>query len=1027
MKHGKFSGTDSEFTLDDTGKADDDFSEKKPREKFVLTEDDFITPLKRKPLRAVSLLNPPRKSKHLKPSEKKIRFPKIKNGVIPEKKETKEHREKKNISPEDELIHSIEDEGVKVSLRTKIAAITVITSLLAAVSVGVFGITMLLHVRNDVADSIGRLSDFFTNNINSAMIVTGTADVEKAAKSRAKTADKWVDNTARSVSAVSDLLTDMYSYPARYPRTKVMYPASPSRTNAVIKLTAREIANSEDAAVVNELAAFAGVQDSLLSLSLEASAGFAGTESGIMLMADSKDKLKTLEGRAGFDCRKQLWYKAAMESPGQLVMRHNTISNPLTDKAVFISRTFSDKNGKIKGVVGAALYYDDFARLFTEKSIPILNADKPAATAASASADYAAGNAADDFNAENTADDFNAENTAETFNDENDGTDAEVVTASIATETLFEPFESEAAAEPAEITEAAAEEPVAAEEIEAAEKTEEVAAEEPTDYILITDENGDMVASTFGNTPVDTGFLDATVPIESLGWNLQMYYPTKDMLKSAVYNRESIKIQADETANRNDHVMGFVRNLIIAISGVVTFLTAMYAVRFSKRFIMPVYELISGTHVVAQGDTEYKIVINSGDEIELLAKNFNFMTNRLRNYIDMVSKASAEKERLESEIGIATRIQVQALPNFEDFVSQTSCVDLFSTMTPAKEVGGDFFDFFRIDHTHIALLIADVSGKGVPAALFMMKGKALVKTSMMSGLSPGAAMEMVNSQLCDGNDEGLFITAFLAVLDTTTGTLQCVNAGHNPPVISGRDGLRWVKKRSGMFLAGLETMRYKVFEEQMNPGDTIFFYTDGVTEALDADDEEYGDSRLDAILSSVPYCTQAKIVSDIVWNDIGKFVGTAEKSDDITMLVVRLMELEKRKIKIVVAREDELDDVLEFTETQVSELTGITDKVLNQILICVEEIFLNVANYAYDGEEGDVIIEIEITEEDVQIQFTDSGKKYNPLQAPPPDLGKPLAERDIGGLGLHMVKQLMNQVDYSYMSGKNVLVMKKSV
>ncbi len=278
------------------------------------------------------------------------------------------------------------------------------------------------------------------------------------------------------------------------------------------------------------------------------------------------------------------------------------------------------------------------------------------------------------------------------------------------------------------------------------------------------------------------------------------------------------------------------------------------------------------------------ITIPTGDEIESLSEAFNFMLAELGNYIANLSRVTAEKERIGAELDIARHIQASMLPCIFPAFPEREEIDIFATMNPAKEVGGDFYDFFMVDERHLAIVMADVSGKGVPAALFMVIGKTLIKDHTTPGCDLGEVFSTVNNLLCEANSEGLFITAFEGVLDLVTGEFTFVNAGHEMPCISKAGGsFEPYKIRPGFVLAGMEGMRYRAGAIQLQAGDKIFQYTDGVTEATNAANELYGMERMLKVLNRVKEGSPEQILP-AVKQDIDAFVGSAPQFDDITML-----------------------------------------------------------------------------------------------------------------------------------------------
>ncbi len=272
------------------------------------------------------------------------------------------------------------------------------------------------------------------------------------------------------------------------------------------------------------------------------------------------------------------------------------------------------------------------------------------------------------------------------------------------------------------------------------------------------------------------------------------------------------------------------------------------------------------------------------DEIGTLARAVQKMEADIETYIENLTAVTAEKERIGAELSIATQIQADMLPNIFPAFPDRKEIDIYATMTPAKEVGGDFYDFFMVDDRHMAIVMADVSGKGVPAALFMVIGKTLIKDHTMPGISLGDVFTKVNQLLCESNKEGLFITAYEAVLDLVTGELVFVNAGHELPYIQRKDGEFGIyKTRAGFVLAGMEEMRYRQGTLRLEPGDRIFLYTDGVTEAANSSDELYGMRRLTEVLNRNRSKSPEELLPAIK-ADIDEFAGDTPQFDDITML-----------------------------------------------------------------------------------------------------------------------------------------------
>ena len=281
-----------------------------------------------------------------------------------------------------------------------------------------------------------------------------------------------------------------------------------------------------------------------------------------------------------------------------------------------------------------------------------------------------------------------------------------------------------------------------------------------------------------------------------------------------------------------------------------------------------------------------KLNIRTGDEIQALSEAIKTMELEINEYIQDLTTVTAEKERIGAELNVATQIQADMLPRIFPAFPEREEFDVYATMNPAKEVGGDFYDFFLVDDDHLAVVIADVSGKGVPAALFMVIAKTLIKNHAQNQEAPGTVFTQTNEQLCEGNDAGLFVTGWMGVLEISTGKFVYVNAGHNPPLLKRAGGtFEWLKSRPGFVLAGMEGVRYRENTLQLEPGDRLYLYTDGVTEATNSHEELFGDERLQNALNEYMDLPVEQLLPKIK-ECIDAFVGDADQFDDITMLAL---------------------------------------------------------------------------------------------------------------------------------------------
>lgn len=282
--------------------------------------------------------------------------------------------------------------------------------------------------------------------------------------------------------------------------------------------------------------------------------------------------------------------------------------------------------------------------------------------------------------------------------------------------------------------------------------------------------------------------------------------------------------------------------------------------------------------------------IKTADEIEALAESFQKMMMDITTSVKNLAIVTADKERIATELNVATQIQASMLPCIFPPFPELDDFDIFANMHPAKEVGGDFYDFFLIGENRVGVVIADVSGKGVPAALFMVIAKTLIKNHAQNGKSPEEVFTEVNHQLCENNDAGMFVTAFMGILELKDGTFTYVNAGHNAPLLYRRNRtFEWLKVRPGFVLAGMEEVQYQQDKLVLLPGDRLFLYTDGVTEALNTRKELFGDERLYRLLNreSVTQLGLKELVL-YVKQEIEQFSEGEMQADDITVLVLQL-------------------------------------------------------------------------------------------------------------------------------------------
>ena len=379
--------------------------------------------------------------------------------------------------------------------------------------------------------------------------------------------------------------------------------------------------------------------------------------------------------------------------------------------------------------------------------------------------------------------------------------------------------------------------------------------------------------------------------MDTVGWAV-ISFIEKDVTEqpAQIMMSEYDRINQDAASKFNEGMEHSNQTMLVMII-VLLVLGSTAALLVAGRIVKPVEHMtkrideLSGTDLAFEMDDSYR----TGDEIEMLAQAFATLSKRTLHYIEQITRITAEKERIGAELELATRIQADMLPNIFPPFPEREEFDIYATMTPAKEVGGDFYDFFLIDDNHLGLVMADVSGKGVPAALFMMMSKILVNNFAMMGESPAKVLEMTNAQICKNNDEEMFVTVWFGVLDTDTGKITAANAGHEYPIIKKADGgFELFKDKHGFVIGGMEGMRYKEYEFTLEKGGTLFLYTDGVAEATNAENQLFGTDRMLAVLNAEPQADPKTLLENMK-KSVDAFVGEAPQFDDLTMLGVKLL------------------------------------------------------------------------------------------------------------------------------------------
>lgn len=349
---------------------------------------------------------------------------------------------------------------------------------------------------------------------------------------------------------------------------------------------------------------------------------------------------------------------------------------------------------------------------------------------------------------------------------------------------------------------------------------------------------------------------------------------------------ESIRKRAISSFHKK---MFHARNILVLLMVSIVVAGMAFAFSVTKRIIDPLNTITRRVASLGVRNRQFMMedIYKTGDEIEVLAESFAKQSARTMLYIDQIKKVTAEKERIGAELDMARKLQASQIPQDFDTFCVRRDIDLYASMQPAREVGGDFYDFFMVDDDHVCLVMADVSGKGVPAALLMMTTRVLIKSHMLRGESPAQVLYNVNNQLCETNDEDFFVTVWLASIRLSTGNGVAANAGHEHPIVRKADGYYEPKiYRHSLPIGAMEGIAFREHEFALRPGDSLFVYTDGVPEATNAGGMLFGIDRILKALNKDPNAAPQDILTE-TRKEIDQFVEDAEQFDDITMMCFR--------------------------------------------------------------------------------------------------------------------------------------------
>lgn len=503
-------------------------------------------------------------------------------------------------------------------------------------------------------------------------------------------------------------------------------------------------------------------------------------------------------------------------------------------------------------------------------------------------------------------------------------------------------------------------------------------------------------------------------PITSTGWSLGVIYPYKEMYASL----QKLNL------------------VIVILSAIALALLIIFISTIVGRMLRPLTKFAKSARVVAEGNFSAELPqITSKDEMRELRDSFEFMQRELTVYISNLRETTTAKEKIESELRIAKEIQMGMIPHIFPPFPQIKQIDLYAMLESAKEVGGDLYDFFLLDERNLCFAIGDVSGKGIPASLFMAVTRTLLRSLADRDKTTATILSEINSTLCLNNDSNMFVTFFIGILDTTTGDLRYCNAGHNPPVLikSGAKA-EYFEITKGIPLGLFDDFTFNEQFTKLNGGDQIFLYTDGLTEAENSSNELFSENRLIDSINISESRLPESLVKDVL-RSVKLHVADNEQSDDLTMLSILYKRSDednskgKEAEKSITVQSDiaQLQRINNWTEERLSRL-GLPEELGNTVNLVIEEAFSNIVFYAYEpGDSEKIDLSLDCEGNMLVIELRDRGRAFDPTAKEDPDTTIPAEEREIGGLGIFLIKKLTDSVEYARIDGVNVLTIRKVV
>ena len=507
-------------------------------------------------------------------------------------------------------------------------------------------------------------------------------------------------------------------------------------------------------------------------------------------------------------------------------------------------------------------------------------------------------------------------------------------------------------------------------------------------------------------------------PIQRTGWSMAIVVPESDILE----------------------VVQIIGILIVALMVLGLIIVSFVCHKVIRRITRPLTRFADTADEIAKGNFETPLpTIHSRDEMRQLHDSFLTMQRSLNQQIEETKEVNEQKGRIESELHIARKIQEAMLPKtFPPFPDRTD-IDIYGVLTPAKEVGGDLYDFFIRDE-QLFFCIGDVSGKGVPASIVMAVTRAQFRTTTAHETDPATIVATLNDTMAENNDYTMFVTFFVGILDLATGRLRYCNAGHDAPILVNTQSSRYghIPVKANLPVGILKGFQYVSQEAVIDPGTTLFLYTDGLTEAEDIQHRQFGQQRiLDNLLPPADNGEQAQSASSVkdlvmrMEDAVHHFVGEAEQSDDLTMLAIHYSRQQPHaQLQRSITLPNDVAEVPQLAAfvDEVCEALGFDVSAAMQINLAIEEAVVNVMNYAYpEGTRGSINVVAQANDERLKFVISDSGTPFDPTVREEVDISLAMEDRPIGGLGIHLVRQIMDSINYQRDGDKNVLTLRKKI